>query len=114
MQILNKSVGRKDNQELVSKVHLKILSLDKKIYFKIFPIYIKYYKDDEVIGIVYFKGKFVGLNELILGLNLKSNPKLLELKNAKFMKDPDINYSFFIKSSNISNKTTKKIIELLA
>ena len=96
---------------LVGKIHSVIMLADKNLMFRVFPIYIRYSKNDKVIAILYFKGKFVNSGELVLGLNLDKNPKLKELKDAKYMKDSNITYNYSIKNSY--EKKTKDILAKL-
>ena len=98
---------------LVGKIHSAIMLVDKNLMFRVFPIYIRYSKNDKVIAVLFFKGKFVNLGELVLGLNLDKNPKLNELKDAKYMKDSNLTYSYIIKDSPISIKFVSKIIKLI-
>jgi hypothetical protein len=105
-------VSKCDNSEIVEKVHFQILSFNKKITFRIFPIYIKYFLEDKVVGIIYFKGKFVNPKKLVLGFNLSTKPKLVGFKNAGFMKDPNITYSIVL-DDNTSDKNIKEIIKLI-
>lgn len=109
---LDNIIGKRDNSELIRQIHLAILSLDKRIIFRVFPIYIRYSKNDKVIAVLFLKGKFVNLGELVLGLNLDKNPKLKELKDAKYMKDSNLTYSYIIKNSVVSIKFVSKIIKL--
>lgn len=88
---LNNKLGEK--WELFKKVHRLILSLDKRIDFCVFPIYIRYSLKEKNIALIYFKGKFVVDAGLDVGLNLKERPKIKGFINAKYMKYPGITYS---------------------
>ena len=65
--------------KLVGKIHFAIILVDKNIMFRVFPLYIRYSKNDKVIAILFFSGKFVNSGELVMGLNLDKKPLWKEL-----------------------------------
>lgn len=105
--------GKIDNCKIAEKVHSSIISSDKTIDYRIFPIYVRYSREDKVVAILYFKGKFVNPKEVVLGLNLEEKPKLLGFKDAKYMKDSNMTYSYIIKDSIDSKKFISKIVKLI-
>ena len=105
--------GTRINWEILQKTHHAILSLDKNIKFRIFPIYIQYSKGERLIAVLYYRGKFVNSDEVDLGLNLNHPPKLKELKDASYMKYANINYSCILKNTPGIDKLLSKIIKSL-
>ncbi len=99
--------------KLVGKIHFAIILVDKNIMFRVFPLYIRYSKNDKVIAILFFSGKFVNSGELVMGLNLDKKPKLTGFKDAKFMKDSNLTYSYIFKETAVSNNFISKIIKLI-
>ena len=90
MQDFKNKLG--DKWELFRKLHKLILSLNRGIEFRIFPIYIRYSFREKNIALIYFKGKSVG-SGLDVGLNLKGCPKIKGFVNANYMHYPGITYS---------------------
>lgn len=78
--------------EMLTEVHERIIHLGNKIDFRIFPIYIRYAKQDDILAVLYFKNK----NKIIeLGINLKNKPSN-EFQGAEEMGYKGINYKVFI------------------
>lgn len=73
------------------KIHQAVMRCSKDVMPVAFPIYIKYFKNDKVIAILYFKGKFVDLQGFVLGVNTKKQPSF-GFSEASYMKDPSITY----------------------
>ncbi len=100
---LKKKIGNK--WEIFNKLHQLIMSLDGKITYRIFPIYVSYYFKDNVIAVVYFRGKFISDSQLVAGFALKEKPKDSNFMDAGYMKYKGINYSLEIKNyKDISKK----------
>jgi hypothetical protein len=115
---LDNIIGKRDTAELIRKIHLAILSLDKRIIFRVFPIYIRYSKDDKVIAVLYLKGKylkgkFVNSRKIILGLNLNKKPKLLGFEKIEYVLDINIKYTYIINDSTKFNNSILKVIKLI-
>ncbi len=110
---LESILGKKSNWKILQKVHRAILSNDKEIKFRVFPIYIQYFKDEKIISVLYYKGKFVNSDEIDVGFNLDHPPKLKLFKNAEYMHYPNINYSCKLKCSSNTDKFLSKIMKLL-
>ena len=96
------------------KLHKLILSLNKQINFRVFPIYVRYSLGEKNIALIYFKGKFITGGLLDLGLNLDQRPEVKEFIEAVHMHYPGISYS--IKLKNLKDitpsviKTIKSIV----
>lgn len=96
--------------ELFEKIHRLILSLNKGVEFRVFPIYIRYSLKEKNLALIYFKGKFAdgGLN---VGLNLEERPKVKGFTNAKYMQYPGITYSIKLKKIKEITPSVVKIIK---
>jgi len=86
-----------DKWELFKKIHKLILSLNKEVDFRVFPIYIRYSLREKNIALIYFKGKFVANGNLDFGLNLEKYSKVKGFVRAKHMKYPGITHSVKLK-----------------
>jgi len=86
-----------DRWEIFRVLHKLILSLNEKVNFRIFPIYITYHLKDKNIALIYYKGKFVKNSGLDLGLNLKENPNSNKFIKAEYMHYPGISHGIKIK-----------------
>src|SRR3989344_8739327 len=95
---LKKKLG--DRWPIFEKLHKVILSASPDIKFRIFPIYVSYYLEDDNIAIVYVGGKFTSADQLDAGFNFKEKPKKLSFVNATHMKYPGITYSIKLNSPN--------------
>lgn len=84
---------------ILNKVHQKILSLNKNIEFRVFPIYIRYIKNDTIYAILYFKKKEL----LELGLNVDNKPSN-EFVEAKGLGYKEIKYKVLINEETNLNK----------
>lgn len=102
-----------NKNKLIGKIHPLIILSNKNIMFRIFPLYIRYSSNDKVIAVLFFRGKFTNPCELVLGLNLNKDPKLVGIKNANYMKDSNLTYSYLIKDSIESINLLKKVIKLI-
>lgn len=110
IEITEKQIGK--NWQIFSKVHNLILASDKKVVFRLFPIYTKYTVDDEVIAIMFFKGAFAKDGSVDLGLNIKSEKSPKGLKDAKYMKDRSATYSILINEEDFEKEKIKNLIAL--
>ncbi len=95
---------------IFEELHLFILSLNPKITYRIFTIYVTYYLGEEIIAIAFFRGKFVLDCQLDVGFALMEKPKISNFTDAKYMKYPGINYS--IKLNNRAD-ITKEVIKTI-
>jgi hypothetical protein len=110
--------SEKNNWQILSKVHQEIFSLGADISFLIYPIYIKYFQGDKVIAVVFFKsgGSHMDIlekDQIDLGLNISTKPKIIGFRTAEYMKDRNVSYSILLKNSD-SLKTISGVIRLLA
>ncbi len=109
----NKNLEKIINKnKLAGEIHSKIISADKNIMFRVFPLYIRYSKNDKVVVVLFLKGKFVDKGKLVLGLNLDKKPEFKGFKDAKYMSDSNLTYSYSFKESSdlsIINKIIKTI-----
>ena len=95
---------------IFNKIHGLILSISPKIKYRIFPIYIRYCSGEDIVALVYFKGKFTSDSGLDVGFAFKEKPKNSGLVKASHMKYPGINYSVKI---NRQDKITKELIKTI-
>jgi len=95
---------------IFNKAHKLILSISPKIEYRIFPIYIRYCLEENIIALVYFRGKFTSDNGLDIGFALKEKPKITGLVKASHMKYLGINYSIKIDEQD---EITKKLIKII-
>lgn len=102
-----------DKWIILNKLHKSILSIDPKIEYHVFPIYIGYYIKDNPVAMVYFQGKFVSSDLLDVGFALKEKPKNSNFVDAKYMKYPGINYSTKINSLENITKEFINTIKLI-
>jgi hypothetical protein len=109
-EITKEQIGK--NWDIFKKVHQTLMSVDKNVYFRVFPIYAKYFLDDEVFAIVFFKGSLVGDNQVDLGLKFNITPALKSLRDAKHMKDSCVNYSVLVDGKKFDKTELKKIVML--
>ena len=110
IEIAKEQIGK--NWDIFKKVHQTLLSVDKNVHFRIFPIYAKYFLDDEVFAVVFFKGSLVTDNQVDLGLKFSIIPALKILRNAEYMKDPCVNYSVLVDGEKFDRIEIKKIVML--
>lgn len=106
---LEKKLG--DKEKLFRKLHKLILSLNSKIEFRVFPIYITYNLGEKNIAIIYFKGKFVANGSFDLGLNLEKHSKVKGFVRAKHMKYPGITHSVKLRKLRDITPNIIKIIK---
>lgn len=109
-EITKEQIGK--NWDIFKKVHQILLSVNKKVYFRVFPIYAKYFLDDEVFAVIFFKGNLVNENQVDLGLKFNITPVLKSLRNAQYMKDSNVNYSILIDGKKFDKTEIKKIVAL--
>jgi len=107
---LEKKLGKK--WQIFNELHKFILSINPKIKYRLFTIYVIYLLEDNLVAIVYFHGKSVKNNQLDVGLSLKEKPKISGFVNAGYMKYQEINYSMKINSKKDIAKI-KKIKSLI-
>ncbi len=105
---LKKKLGSR--WSIFHKLHKTITSLDPNIKYRIFPIYVSYFIEDNTILVVYFKGKTVSMTQLNIGFALKKKPKIPGFINAEYMNYKGINYSIKI---NCEKNIPKNIIKTL-
>lgn len=111
---LKNIITNKETLNFISKVHEKIINSDEGITFKIFPLYIKYFLNEKVIASIYYKkGKTLNEGEIDIGLNLKERPEIEGCKDAKYMKDVNINFSFLFNSKKYSEDKLSNLIKLM-
>jgi len=96
---------------IFEKLHIFILSINPKIEYRIFPIYVRYCLGEKIIVLVYFQGKFVLNNQLDVGLSLKEKPRSSNFISAKYMHYPEINYSIKITDRAELTKNLSKVIK---
>jgi len=100
---LKNNQSLKNKWDILYKSHNAIISFDKKIRFRIFPIYIQYTKGEDVIAILYYRGKHVNIDNINIGLNLKQKPNFKEVKDGLYLKYASINYSLLFKNQSDIN-----------
>ena len=98
-EITKKQIGK--NWEIFNKLHEVLMSVDKNVFFRIFPIYAKYFLNDEVFAVVFYKGSSTKDNQVDLGLKFETKPLLKGVKDAKYMKDPSVNFSILLNEDNL-------------
>lgn len=103
---LEKKLGNKF--VLFNKLHQFIMSLNTKINSRISTVYVRYMLKDNIVAVVYFRGKFVSNSQLDVGFAFKEKPKGSSFKDAKYMNYPNINYSIKLKNSNDITKNLSK------
>jgi len=103
---LEKKLG--DKLVIFNQLHEFIISLNPKINHRLSTVYIRYMLGDNVVAVVYFRGKFVSNCKLDVGFAFKEKPKNSSFKDAKYMNYPNINYSIKIKNSNDITKNLSK------
>lgn len=96
------------NAERVNEVHERILMLANKISFRIFPIYIRYLKGDDMFALLYFNLKdycelgLATLNKISARFEDAGWMKYKEIKySVKINKDEDLDILFKQIKSNI-------------
>jgi hypothetical protein len=89
---------------IFNKIHNIFLTIDKNVNFRIFPIYIVYSRGENVFGVIFFKGKLIKNENLIVGLKFNSEPNLHYFKEASEIKYAGINYYISIKNNEDLNK----------
>lgn len=100
---------------MFQKIHKLILYTGGGLSFHVFPLYITYFCGDKVVALLYFRGKFVDADTLVLGLNLESKPsKDLGFKDDKHMKHPNINYSIIFKNPSAINQNVSRLIKSIS
>jgi len=109
-EITKEQIGK--NWDIFKKVHQILLSVNKKVYFRVFPIYVKYFLDDEVFAVAFFKGNLVNDNQIDLGLKFYITPVLKNLRDAQYMKDANINYSILVDGKKFDKTEIKKVVVL--
>lgn len=92
------------NEERVNEVHQRILMLADKISFRIFPIYIRYLKGDDMFALLYFNLK----DHCELGI-ATPNKIFDRFEDAGWMKYKEIKYSIRIKKDEDLNKLFQQI-----
>jgi hypothetical protein len=83
------------NVERVNEIHEKIITLSNDISFRIFPIYIRYLRGDDMFALLYFNLK--EYNELGIVIPNKISK---QFEDASWMKYKEIKYSVKIKNDD--------------
>ena len=96
---------------LFEEVHKNILAIDPKITYRVPTIYVGYYLEDEVVAVVFFRGKFVLDCELSVGFSLKKPPEDPNFFNAKFMQYPGINYCIKLSTTDGLRKKIATVVK---
>lgn len=111
LEALKTKVGKR--WDIFKKVHLAVLSAGTDINFRIFPIYVSYFRGEKTIAVVYFRGKFINENTIDVGLNLLKRPTQKGFTSASYMKYPGITYSVQVNSKNCDGtvKLLKNILK---
>lgn len=92
------------NTERVNEIHERVLQLSDDISFRIFPIYIRYLKGDDMFALLYFNLK--DYNELGIATNNKISDAF---EDASWMKYKEIKYSTKIKNDDNLDPLFKQI-----
>ncbi len=100
----------KNKQILLQKIHKSLIS-GENIECRIFPIYIRYTRGDDIIALLFYKGKQGNLSEVELGLSLKNSKIPDGFSNGKNLKYPGINFSIKL---NKTKDLSKKIIDIIS
>lgn len=109
---LEKKLGNK--LEIFEKLHQFIISLNPKIEHRLSTVYVRYMLRDDIIAVVYFRGKFVSDCKLNVGFAFKEKPKNPVFKDAKYMNYPNISYSVKLKTDkDITKNLSKELKRLL-
>ncbi len=90
-------------------LHNLIISINPKVNYRVFPIYVNYYLNDCVVAVVYFRGKFAVGNKIDVGFAFNKKPSDKNFITAGYMKCPNINYSIKINKEEIDEEVTKEI-----
>ena len=90
--------------ERVNEIHERILKLDKDINFRVFPIYIRYLKGDDLFALLYFNPK--DYNELGIATENKISDRF---QDASWMKYKEIKYSIKITNNEDIDKIFQQI-----
>ncbi|MBU2082372.1 hypothetical protein KKH14_03045 [Patescibacteria group bacterium] len=99
-----------DKWLVFNKLHQFILSLSPEMECRLCTVYVRYMLGNNIIAVVYFRGKFVSSCQLDVGFAFKGKPKNHSFINAKYMNYPNINYSIKLKNSN---DITKKLTDII-
>ena len=109
---LEKKLG--DKLVIFNQLHKFIMSLNPKIKHRLSTVYVRYMLEDDVVAVVYFRGKFVSNSQLDVGFAFKEKPKGSIFRDAKYMNYPNINYSIKLKNSNdITHNLSKQLSKFL-
>ncbi|MBI2673750.1 MAG: hypothetical protein HYX23_00510 [Candidatus Zambryskibacteria bacterium] len=103
---LEKKLG--DKLVIFNQLHKFIMSLNPKINFRLSTVYVRYMLKDDIVTVVYFRGKFVSDCKLNVGFAFKEKPKGLGFRDAKYMSYPNINYSIRLKTDKDVTKNLSK------
>lgn len=109
---LEKKLG--DKLVIFNQLHKFIMSLNPKIQHRLSTVYVRYMLKDDVVAVVYFRGKFVSNCKLDVGFAFREKPKGLGFKDAKYMSYPNINYSIKLNTKkDITKNLSKQLSEYL-
>lgn len=86
------------------KIHDTLITFEKDISFRVFPIYISYCRGTDIFAVLYFRQKFADEDNLTVGLNLKHKPKLDIFKDGSVIKYSGINYFLSFNSTDNFNE----------
>jgi hypothetical protein len=96
---LKKEMGTRWNN--FYKIHNAFISFDEHVTFRIFPIYVIYTKDDKLFAVIYFKGRLVDSNNLIVGLGLSGKPESDIFEDASYINYSGINYYINLRDTDV-------------
>jgi len=102
IEVLKNEMGKR--WIIFKQIHTIFLALDNKVNYRIFPIYIVYSRGEKVFGVIYFKGKLIKNDNLIVGLKFNAQPDLQFFKEASEIKYAGINYYISLKNNEDLNK----------
>ena len=97
---------RNSNSQRINEIHENILNLGDDLTFRIFPIYIRYIKGDDVFGLLYINIK--DYCELGIATDKKISDRF---EDASWMKYSEIKYSIKITNDDNLDKIFKTIKE---
>jgi hypothetical protein len=92
------------NEARVNDIHERVLKLASNISFRVFPIYIRYLKGDDLFALLYINLK--DYNELGIATHNKISDRF---EDASWMKYKEIKYSVKISNNDDLDSLFKQI-----
>lgn len=100
---LKKQLGSRKNWDLIADLHERLRGYSKRVSARIFPIYIRYSVDDDVVAMLFFRSSNsikIEADEIELGIGFRDYVPRAVKADARHLKDANLTHSVRIRSAD--------------